>query len=486
MTYSFIYPKIWNDVKFQLESKETLVYKDSVPDYVKTFCEKFEIELIEFSNFDVQLHLDNLLQSSVIYKETGEWITDEYGAEVPVTEVDWDAMWTSWDEIEDYKTLYIEANPMNLCTTINMFKKFIRKEKSEKWKELGYDIRLLIWDADIAYLREEQVSLIEKDKEFEADVIPFTEDFPYPRISIAQGAIDVISNAKICHIVSNGTEVMPIYRRMHLNKALIEKYGDDVVTNAFLGSFEYCIISHPALILPTAEHYIYERTDNWSAMDGLQETDELALSKAEIITCSSKWLYEDTLRWLSENRKDDEVKVYYIPNGNKLYDYPSNVEKFEKKSAIYVGNHLNKIDMTILTLLCDMNSDWDFYLYADKATELMSIPDNLIVHEMVDLDDLFPVICKCHVGLIPLVTSSWTQGMLSNKLFNYINARIPTVYIGGSTRNYEDYEGKVAFNLSNIESLDAVAEKDVPEEIYKSFERSWDDVTKEVLDAIQL
>lgn len=473
--YKFIYPKNWNEIKFKLNKSDTIVYSGTLPDFVKDFLDKVGFTYFAYSE-DKEIPFDETDLNTLIFADTEE--TTEEGA--PVSKIDYEAMFTDWSECEDLKTLYIEANASNVCTSVNMYASYLKRPRTKVLKELGYDVKLLIWKHDIPLMTEEQINLLEKNTDFEAEIIEFDETFKYPRISLAKDAVDIIENKKVIHIISEGNEVEPYYRRAKLNTALKEKYGiENVGTNIFLGTCNLCVVSHPVDVLPIADRYIYDRTDNWNA---LSEGDEnTIMDKASVITCSSYWLYEDTLKYIKENRKDDDVKVVYVPNGNELYDYPENVTKFERKSAIYIGNRLQKVDTQLIYLLCDLYPQWDFYIYAFNATALSNPPENLHTYEMVEMEELFPILCKCHIGLIPLKTSNWTQGMLSNKLFSYINARIPTVHFGVPNLNYKDYEGKVAFNLNSLDSLDVIADKEISKETYESFNRSWKDVTSEII-----
>ena len=473
--YIFIYPKNWNEVKFYLKKSDTVIYNGELPDYAKNFLDKLGIFYTQYSA-DNEPPFEDINIDSLIISVT----EDKKDDGTPIAKIDYDAMFTDWAECEDLKTFYIEANASNICTTVNMFKKYITKIRSKLLKELGYDIRLLIWKHDISMMREEQIDLLEHILDFGADVIEFSENFKYPRMSLAQDAIDVIENKKVIHIISSGKEVEPYYRRIKLNAALKKKYGtENVGTNVFLGNCNLCVVSHPVDILPAADRYVYDRTDNWNALN--EGTEDSIMNKASVITCSSYWLYEDTLAYIKKNRSNEDVKVVYIPNGNELFEYPEDVTKYEKKSAIYIGNHLEKVDLQLIYLLCELYPQWDFHVYAFNATNLSDIPENLHTHEMIEMSELFPILCKCHVGLIPLKQKDWTLGMLSNKLFNYINARIPTVHFGGSNLNYKDYEGKVAFNLNALDSLDVIADKNIPKETYESFSRSWTDVTNEII-----
>lgn len=477
--YYHIYPKIWNKIKFKLYRDMNLCYKGELPDYVKAFCEKLNIILIPFDEIDDY----NLEERFFTEPPTnGSEIIDD----IEMLIVDYDAMYSeSWDSIEDCKICYVECTPDNICTTLYGIRPFSAHSIQRGWKELGYSIVPLVWEESIVFLKEEQIKLIENMKGIHIAKMENLDKYE-TRISIFPEVKDSIKESKVVHITSSdGGDVLPVYRRYFLNQALKEKYGDDLSTNSFMGltDAELCIVSHPSYYVPNSKYVIYERTDNWQGSLNDDEAEDEILHKANIITCSSKWLYNNTVTWLKENRPDDEVPVIYIPNGNQTFDYPTDVEKFEKKTAIYIGNKLSKVDLQLLFLLCETHSDWDFMLYATDSTDLLSIPENLTVHEMIDMKDLFPILCKCHIGLCLLKAGEWANGMLPNKTFSYFNAHIPIVYSGVPDMNLEDYKG-CAFNISDISTLDDVLEK-TDSSKFDEYTRSWDDVIAELMSVIE-
>lgn len=488
--YSYVHPKIWNRLKFNLRKCDTLIYKGDIkdiPSYVTKFADALGISLIPFDDFDYDAKWDELDMNSLIFSQPSKEVEeDEEKFKEFVADILWDEMFsTSWEEIEDYPTFYVEANARNLCTTIGMFREFVKKDYPRIWQSLGYNIKMLLWEDMVAELSQIQINYISALKDFEIEIAKWDNEnpFPYERVSLAENAIDSFDSKKICHVISSGYEVNAVYRRVHLNKALKEKYDEEnVATNVFLGSYEKVIVSHPTDIIPIGQEIIYDRSDNWLGASGSNHDETVVMKVANKITCSSQWLYRDTLNWLKENRPLDKVEVTYIPNGNEEFDFVE-TEKFETPTAIYIGQNLEKVDMTILYLLCDMHPNWNFLIYANNATQLRSIPSNMTVHETIPMKDLFEVLCKCHLGLIPMISSAWTQGMLSNKLFAYINAHIPTVYCGVPSINYQDYS-EVSFELQTLSSLDDVLDKNISADTFEKYKRSWNEVTSEIIGII--
>lgn len=477
-TAFYLYPSVWNNLKINLRRYDNLIYKGELPDYVLNLCNKLSINLIpdeDLRNYD----LDDQFIAAPPLKEV-----EENGENVKY--VDEDKMWgENWGDITDEKIFYIECNDQNVCTTLFGMRKYKMSFIYKALKTCGYECYPIFWKEMINSLNEAQIKVIEKfDGIVLGSVFEMDKYQPRKMLYSSPDVKDSITEREYIHIITNGvTTLEPIYRRHHLNEKLKEKYGDALSTDTFLGlnKAKLTIVSHPTFYVPLSDKVFYDRTDNWTGNTDCDE--EEILSEAGYVTCSSKWLYQNTIEWLKKNRPNDNVPVKYIPNGNVHYDYPKNIEKFERKTAIYVGNRLNKVDLQMIMLLCEINPDWDFRIYAEEASALRSLPDNLYVHDTIPLDELFPVICKCHLGLCLFKTQYWTLGMLPNKLFNYINARIPTIYSGIPDINMEDYK-EVAFNISDIESLTAVAEKQIPTKIYDKLFRSFDDVTKEVIECI--
>lgn len=478
--FYYIHPSIWNEMKFHLYRGMNLVYNGELPQYVIDFCNKTDVNLIPFSEKDIYNYEERF------YKLKKEWLHDDVENNNYSFEVNLDDLWNeSWDDIVDEKTLYIECNVDNICTTLYNMREYKFRSIQRGWLELGYKIIPLFWKEFIPSLNENQIHLIEKFDNI-ALASAFDVDKFVCRISLFPNSVDEITERKYIHITSSdGGRPLPYYRRYFLNDKLNKKWGDDLATNAFLGvnTSKLCVVSHPSNYIPQSEKIFYDRSDNWKGSGMDKDSEDYILEKADYITCSSKWLYNDTLKYLKENRPNDDVKVKYIPNGNVMFDYPTNVEKFEKPTAIYVGARIKKTDLQLIYLLCEMNPNWNFMLYGEGASDLLSIPSNLFVHETVPIEELFPIICKCHVGLITLKENEWTVGMLPNKVFNYINARIPIIYSGIPDINMEDYK-EFSYNISDISSLDEVLENKTTAEIFDSYKRDWSTVCNEIISCI--
>ena len=482
MKYVYVYPSNWNRLKFTLRPGDAMVHKGAVPEYVERLAAAVGVALVEAGSFPLADNIGDVDFSTVLMSEPVRKTDPDTGETVLEAEPLFDEMWSqSWDDVEDFKVLYVEGNDTNVVTTRAMMKQYVRRSLVRTWVSLGYEVRLLLWRHQFGRLSEWQAEMLSEGCGAEIDIKDFDPGFPWYRVSIAGDATDGDTSARICHIVSKnpGKDIIPVYRRVFLNKYLTAKYGDDIVTNKYVGKFDKMIISQPFDVFPVARQVIFDRSDNWSGVnENNREMDETVMRAADKIICSSRWLYRDTEEWLRKNRPDDGVRLYYVPNGNVMFPYPERVEKFSRKTAIYIGQNIGKLDMTTLSLLCRTHPEWDFMLYGQGATELRSLPQNLFVHEPVTQEEIFPVLCRCHCGLILLNGTAWTVGMLSNKLFSYINARIPTVYSGVPAVNYADYEGKVAFELGKLQGLDGLP--DVDGGTFAAFERDWSQVVREI------
>lgn len=379
--------------------------------------------------------------------------------------------------------MYIEAVPWNLITNIVNFKAYINKKSNRDLQNIGYSFKLLFFQDLIPCLEEFQVELINDKDSFLCPL--FKDEKMYtPRISIFHNVKDEVSEKKICHINSAGGTCYPFYRRYFLNEKLKQIYQDDLATNHYLGKFEVVIISHPTEIIPKGNKIIYERTDNWSEK-GYKDGEELLFKISSCIICSSKFLYFDTIEQL-KNNNNEKAKVFYIPNGNKMFKYPKQVEKYTEKTAIYIGNSINKVDIETLFNICEENPDWNFFVYANEKDEpyFENSPINIFFRKQISLEDIFQIVCKCKLGLINFKGDAWTDGMLPNKLFTYINAKIPTLYSGVNEINLEDYK-EVTFKYEKGKKIEELVNFDIQDSIFEGLMRDWDSVTNEILNVIQ-
>lgn len=474
MLYKLVYPKNWNLIKFDLNSKTTILVSGKVPDFVTKFCliTKTPILDIKDVNFDDPIILSNLDFSTIIFNEQIDNDKSFYNT------IDIKSMFTDWSQCTDSNVFYIETNFTTAIPTIRLYSEYIQNSRIKNFIKNRISVKILIWKHDFD-LFDDPIKKIIKANISIIDIIEFKTDFPYYRTCINPELLNINENqnAKICHIYQDLSSKNKIkYRRYAINEMLQKNYSDILATNDFLQKYKLCIVSNPMEFYPFANKYIYDRTDNWTFGPKNFPSEFEILMKADIITCSSSYLYKDTLEFVDKNRPNNKAKVIYIPNGNEKFEYPKDVNKFETKTAIYIGGVVQKIDLDYLMKLCNKNPNWNFMVYAKNASELETIPDNMFVHETIPLNDLFYILCKCHVGLLTLKSSEWTKGMMSDKLFNYINARIPTAYLGINEQNYENYIGRVMFSLDDM-SLDEIVSLSIEDSTYKSLERSWNDVT---------
>lgn len=294
-----------------------------------------------------------------------------------------------------------------------------------------------------------------------------------------------------------GTKI-PAYRRSHLEYKLKKKYGQEVSGGVGQSvKAEVCIFSFPVMPYSlTANHYFYDRTDNWGSGGNIgahsvyKEADDYMIRRSEKISCSSKWLYHDTLDKLKKwGMSGKEVK--YIPNGNVPHEFPVNIKKFEKPTAIYVGGFLTKVEERDIRALAEFNPDWDILVFGlspgISVWSTTTMPTNVHFRSFLPESQLFEIIKRCHVGLMSFKNTAWAKGMLPNKLFNYINACIPVLYSGLAKENIEDFS-EVAFPLEENLDLNVFLEKtkSITTDTYKKNFRSFDQVTDELVEFFEL
>lgn len=212
------------------------------------------------------------------------------------------------------------------------------------------------------------------------------------------------------------------------------------------------------------------------------------LKKCTLITCSSKYLYNVV-------KNEIKVKCYYVPNGNNNFIKDPDIPKKDIKLAIYPGNFIkDKVDIKLLNLLIEKNPDWYFLFFCNSSSYLNFrnslnkeyLETRVWVNLNLEEDMLFRVLEICTLGLIPLMENSeWTKGMLPNKLFNFINAEIPTIYSGGADENFEDY-GEVCYKLQENDLNLNHYLKNIPTNIYKKYTRTWADVVENISQILRI
>ena len=226
-----------------------------------------------------------------------------------------------------------------------------------------------------------------------------------------------------------------------------------------------------------SEKVIYDRSENWSAKNEKgKEAEDIIFKKADIIINSSKKLFDDSVK-----RSKIGASIYYVPNGSKFFVYKE-TEKFEKKTAIYIGNS-KKCDYELISKMCIEYPDWNFLVYANYEEDEIrkySTIKNLKIEGFKPLNELFDILCKCHVGLMTLNIEyggkKYLDSQLPSKLFNYINARLPVVYNNIDESNIEEYK-EVCFKYKEG-VLNEVF--DIKDKTFEKLNRSWKRVFDEI------
>ena len=226
-----------------------------------------------------------------------------------------------------------------------------------------------------------------------------------------------------------------------------------------------------------SEKVIYDRSENWSAKNEKgKEAEDIIFKKADVIINSSKKLFDDSVK-----RSKIGASIYYVPNGSKFFVYKE-TEKFEKKTAIYIGNS-KKCDYELISKMCIEYPDWNFLVYANYEEDEIrkySAIKNLKIEGFKPLNELFDILCKCHVGLMTLNIEyggkKYLDSQLPSKLFNYINARLPVVYNNIDENNIEEYK-EVCFKYKEG-ILNEVF--DIKDKTFEKLNRSWKRVFDEI------
>lgn len=292
--------------------------------------------------------------------------------------------------------------------------------------------------------------------------------------------IDEAENVYITHACKIGYDFeMFCYRRSHVRDYIKAHYKSYSILSDNIVTPKYIICSDPRIaVIELIEKetlgddvvFIYDRTDNWGAInDYSQKLDKMCMKYADIITYSAYGLCP----------KKYEYKSTYVPNGNKMYKL-CNTEKYKTPTAIYVGNNIEKFNGNVFYHLACMYPHWNFIAYVNQKEDdcecMINHPPNVEFRMPIPQEELIKEINKCHVGLLLFYNDIWTSGMLPLKLFNYIDAEIPSFHTTGLETNLQDYS-EVAFSIADCtldELLDVKAD-------YNKYRRSWDDVLNNLM-----
>ena len=210
------------------------------------------------------------------------------------------------------------------------------------------------------------------------------------------------------------------YRRNAKSKFLSKRFGSKYIhiDKPYKGKAKYLVISFPSdcVAIPSfikSEKIIYERTDNWQ-VTGEKYSDDFMLGIADVVVCSSKWLYEQT-------KEMTKAKVILIENGGTRYVVENTVKDIDR--YCYIGKHSDKVDYEWMNSL-----DKEVDLFGPfESVDLSSYPR---LHKVGYFEEAEMVekISHYQAGLVAFVNSDWTKGMMPIKLYNYKNAGLDIIY----------------------------------------------------------
>ena len=271
-----------------------------------------------------------------------------------------------------------------------------------------------------------------------------------------------------------------IYRRSKLLNYLKEKYNvldypfiETTNTKTYIDNIINKLYSYnkkPLVIISQGE---YSRTFDIIIKYLVANDIDFIYDKYDEIKDDIYTQYYSKLLFASSKSILDNVaiknkKAFYIPNGCSVKPNKADVKKYEKKTAVYAGRNINKIDFNLLNLLKALNEDWDIEVVGIPNEELDRIKEenpDLIIKPWMPEEDLHDELCKCHLGLCLLEVSDITKNQLSDKFFNYVNAHIPTLINEELKDNYTDYEDFVScLDFEKLELENYL--KEVPDDKY--------------------
>ena len=193
---------------------------------------------------------------------------------------------------------------------------------------------------------------------------------------------------------------------------------------------------------------IYDRSDYWNYLDNNKnhECENELLKRADLVINSSKFLFEDSLKYnknslLIENGTND----YFVPHSN------------DEKSVVYIGRS-RKIDFDKLINLCNNNKTWKFKIilnyFNSKEIELIKSIPNIEIFTRLSYQECIKMISKSKFGLILLdEKNDFNKGMLSLKYFDYLKEGLITIsnnYNIIGKDNVIEYDEKL--KLDNIDT----------------------------------
>lgn len=269
------------------------------------------------------------------------------------------------------------------------------------------------------------------------------------------------------------------YRRFNLNKYLKRKFPDEVDTLDNLAElwrftntiYDTVVVSCPLYAtewLPHIQykHLVFDRSDDWTAMHPERPDDEkLVISRAEKVTYTA----------LSMKDQYDYKESKYLPNGLNTIPY-TEVEKYPRKTAVYIGRNNNKVDWTKIENIAKNNLDWDILIYSGIMDDFVEFKSpNIHFKGYLPEDELQMVLRRCHVGLIPFLKSDVTEAMCPLKVYHYANAHIPVLYCHNPHCEQFPFciEWHTIKNDLNFVSYDGE---------YEPYYRDWKDIFRELLE----
>lgn len=250
-----------------------------------------------------------------------------------------------------------------------------------------------------------------------------------------------------------------IYRRSKLLNYLKKNYNvldypfkETTNTKAYINSIINKLYSYkkkPLVIISQGEcNFTFNKIVEFLIMNDIKFVyDKYDEIKDDIINQYYSSLLFASSKTILDNVAIKNKKAFYIPNGCSVKPNKTDVKKYEKKTAVYAGRNINKIDFNLLNLLKALNEDWDIEVVGIPNEELDRIKEenpDLIIKPWMSEEDLHDELCKCHLGLCLLEVSDITKNQLSDKFFNYVNAHIPTLINEELKDNYTDYEDFVS------------------------------------------
>jgi hypothetical protein len=220
--------------------------------------------------------------------------------------------------------------------------------------------------------------------------------------------------------------------------------------------------------------FVYDCADNYPEFSSW-----INGSSKRLTLINEKYLCENALgvtasapsieELLKERHNVTAIKAY---NGYKFKDVP----KLEKKNKIIIlGSNQEKTNCSIIEEMIIERPDYEFHFYGKDWSKEYGFDkyDNFILHEWVDIEEIYQTISEFKCGIIAFKNTPYTKrGMLPLKTFDYLVGHMPIAYTNAPELKRNGFE-KFCFDLEEI-SITDILNKEFNDEDFEEILKDYD------------